>query len=455
MKSILYLLLGLSLAASTLCSQTSPRDPTTDMWNDPDFIKSFTGSYGILAEYEPPISNDEKLVLRSLMNAIRSNPKSAITALEPQIKPKTSAAFDFILANLYFQEGNLANAEKYYNQATRKFPNFRRAYKNLGLVQVQSGNYKAAIQSISKAMELGEVEGRSYGLLGYSYLTQELYYPAETAYRQAILMQPGTLDWKLGLARCLMETERYADAIALFDTLIKLEPNRADFWLLQGNAYIGKQEPMAAARNIEIVRRMGKAELATLTLLGDIYINNNAPSLALEAYQAALQVANNNDSKSLIRAAEILTRTGNFAEGKVMISSTRQRFGDKLSDANDLTLLTLEAKIARAENDNETAITALKQIIERDALNGEALIELGNIYAAQGDLPKAINRFEQAEKIEASEREALIAHAQALVANTDYQAALPLLRRSLYMQPDNNLEDYVKRVERAARDKGV
>lgn len=138
-----------------------------------------------------------------------------------------------------------------------------------------------------------------------------------------------------------------------------------------------------------------------------------------------------------------------------MISSTRDRFGDKLSDANDLTLLTLEAKIARAENDNETAITALKQIIERDALNGEALIELGNIYAAQGDLPKAINRFEQAEKIEASEREALIAHAQALVANTDYQAALPLLRRSLYMQPDNNLEDYVKRVERAARDKGV
>jgi tetratricopeptide (TPR) repeat protein len=304
-------------------------------------------------------------------------------------------------------------------------------------------------------LELGEVDGRSYGLLGYSYLTQELYYPAETAYRQAILMQSGTLDWKLGLARCLMETERYGDAIALFDTLIKLQPNRADFLLLQGNAYIGKQEPMAAARNIEIVRRMGKAELATLTLLGDSYINNNAPSLALEAYQAALQVANNNDSKSLIRAAEILTRSGSFAEGKTMIRSTRERFGDQLSNANDLKLLTLEAKIARAENDNETALTALKQIIERDALNGEALIELGNIYAAQGDLPKAINRFDQAEKIEAFERKALIAHAQALVANTDYQAALPLLRRALYMQPDNNLEDYVKRVERAARDKRV
>ncbi len=454
MKPILNLLLGLTVCIGPLHTLRAVSNPAKDMWNDPAFVQSFTGSYGILAEYEPPISNDEKLILRSLMDAIKSNPQTAITTLEQEIQPETSAAFEFILANLYFQQGNLANAEKYYNKATRKFPNFRRAYKNLGLLQVQAGTYKPAVKTISKAIELGEVDGRCYGLLGYCYLTQELYYPAETAYRQAILMQPETLDWKLGLARCLMETQRYADAIALFDTLIKLQPNRADFWLLQGNAYIGKQEPMAAARNIEIVRRMGQAERATLTLLGDIYINNNAPSLALDAYLAALKVANN-DSKSLIRAAEILTRTGNFSEGKTMINSTRTRFGDKLSDANDLKLLTLEATIARAEDDTKTAITALNQIIERDALNGEALIELANIYAAQGELPKAINRFQQAEKIEAFERKALIAHAQALVANTDYQASLPLLRRALYMKPDNNLEDYVKRVERAARDKGL
>jgi tetratricopeptide (TPR) repeat protein len=453
MKSITHLLLGLALSVGSLSAQISGPNPAKAMWNDPDFIKSFTASYKILAEYEPPISNEEKLVLRPLMQTIRSNPKTAITALEPQIKPKTSAAFDFILANLYFQEGDLANAEKHYKKATHKYPNFRRAYKNLGLVQVQAGKYQAAIKSISKAMQLGEVDGRSYGLLGYSYLTKELYYPAEVAYRQAILMQPETLDWKLGLARCLVETQRYPDAIALFDTLIKLQPDRSDFWLLQGNAYIGNEAPMAAARNIEVVRRMGKAELSTLTLLGDIYINNDAPSLALDAYLAALDIAQNSESKPLIRAAEILTRSRNYDEAKVMIKRSRERFTGQLNDAQDLKLLTLEAKIAHSENDTETAITALNQIIERDALNGEALIEIGNIYAAEGDLAKAINRFEQAEKIEAFERKALIAHAQALVTDSNYQAALPLLRRALYMQPDNNLEDYLKRVERAARDK--
>jgi len=450
MNKFLQLLLGLTVSLSTLSAQS---DPTKNMWSDPAFVKSFTGSYGILSEYEPPISNEEKLVLRAVMDAIKSNPRTAIQQLEPQIKPKTSAAFDFILANLYFQESDLKNAAKYYNKAIRKFPNFRRAYKNLGLVQVQSGNYKAAVKTISKSMELGDVDGRSYGLLGYGYLTQELYYPAETAYRQAILMNPETLDWKLGLARCLMETQRYEDAIALFDTLIKLNPNRADFWLLQGNAYIGNDSPMAAARNIEIVRRMGKAELTTLTLLGDIYINNDAPELALDAYLDALQLASNKDTHSLIRAAKILTRSGNYDEGKVMITQTRQQLGDQIKDTDDLELLILEAKIARAEDDNATAISALNQIIQRDALNGEAIIDLGRIYAAQGELAKAINRFEQAEKIAEFERKALIAHAQALVANTDYQAALPLLRRALYMEPDENIEDYLKRVERAARNK--
>ncbi len=452
MNKCLQLILGLAVSLSTLSAQS---DPTKDMWDDPAFVKSFTASYGILSEYEPPISNDEKLVLRAVMDAIKSNRRAAIQQLEPQIKPKTSAAFDCILANLYFQEGNLQNAAKYYNQAIRKFPNFRRAYKNLGLVQAKAGNYKAAVKTISKAMELGDVDGRSYGLLGYGYLDQELYYPAEAAYRQAILMKPETLDWKLGLAKCLQRTERYDEAIALFDTLIKLHPDRADFWLHQSNAYISKDKPLAAARNIEVVRRMGKADLATLSRLGDIYINNDAPSLALDAYQAALKLAGNKDIHSLIRAAKILTQSRNYEEGKVMIAQTRQQLGDQIKDAEDLTLLILEARIAHAENDNETAIDALDQIIQRDALNGEAIIDLGRIYAAQGELAKAINRFEQAEKIAEFERKALIAHAQALVAHTEYEAALPLLRRALYMEPDENIEDYLKRVERAARDKGV
>jgi tetratricopeptide (TPR) repeat protein len=449
MKKITALLLSAGLATSSLFAQSNI---SSQLWNDPTFVNEFLGSYGFLAGAEPQITDEEKEALRNLIDLIKASPKAAIQALEPQISKSSSAAFDFILANLYFQDGNLTKAEQYYGNAVVKHPDFRRAYKNLGLVQVQQGNFDKAIKTISKALELGEVDGRSYGLLGYGYLTQERYYPAEAAYRQAILMQPDVTDWKVGLARCLLETERYSDAIALFETLLLDEPDNADYWMLQANAYLGKGESLSAAKNLEMVRRMGAADLGTLTLLGDIYMNNQSPDLALDAYLAATEKAT--DSKALLRAAELLTRSGNYEQAKAMIAQIRSALGTQLTDSNDLTLLTLEAKIARAEGNDDVAVTLLTKIVERDALNGDALIELANFYADQNEMAKAINRFEQAEKIEAFERDALIAHAQARVRNGEYKEAAPLLHRALQIKSDSNLEDYAQRVEKAAKSQG-
>ena len=194
---------------------------------------------------------------------------------------------------------------------------------------------------------------------------------------------------------------------------------------------------------------MGAADLGTLTLLGDIYMNNNSADLALEAYLAAADQATAVDSQALLRAAELLTRSGNYEQSKTIIARIREKI--QLAEGDDLKLLTVEAKIARAEGNDEAAVELLTKIVERDALNGEALIELANFYADTGDMAKAITRFQQAEKIEAHERDALVAHAQARVRNGDYKEALPLLRRALQLKSDSNLEDYAQRVEKAAR----
>ena len=450
-KILLRVALIASLTSLSLSGKIANKYSSSQMWKDESFVKSFLGSYGFLGEYEPKISDTEKTVLRTLIDLIKASPKAAIKQLEPQIKQSSSAAFDFILANLYFQEGNLAKAQKYYNSATKKHPEFRRAYKNLGLVYVQDGNFEKAIPTISKALELGVVDGRAYGLLAYGYLSEEKYYPAEAAYRQAILIQPNVKDWKIGLARCLLETERYTEAVALFDTLLKDEPNNPDYWLLQGNAYIGKDEVLKAAQNIEIVHRMGATDLTTLMLLGDIYMNNDYSDLALNAYLAAVEMADPNQSKPLVRAADVLTQTGNFSQAKVLITSIRAKTATVLSDEQDLRLLTSEARIARHDGDDATAVATLNKIVERDALNGEALIELGNYYADQDLMAEAVTRYQQAAKIESSERKALVAHAQALVRKNEYREAVPLLKRALQIKNDRNLEDYTARVERAAK----
>ena len=450
MKQILITLIC-TLTFLPLIVKAKKSNPMAELWNDPQFQKEFTASYGTLAGYEPTLSEEDKSTLRTLIKIIKARPEQAIKQLSEQIKEDDSAAFDFILANLYFQEGDLINAEKFYLQAIKKYPAFRRAYKNLGFVNIQNGDYVSAINSISKSMELGDVDGRAYGLLAYSYLTQENYYPAEAAYRQAILMQPEVVDWKLGLARCLIEMGQYSDAVAIFETLITNDPNNTDYWILQSNAYLGLDESLKAARNLEVVQRLNKADIQTLSLLGDIYMNNEMPDLALNAYLLAAELAQDEDLDLLIKSAKVLTLTVNYEQAETIIGKIRNDFSDKIDEADDLELLTYEAKIARAKGQDDLAASLLIQIIERDLLNGEAIIELAKYYADQGKLPEAITRFEQAQKIRKYERPALVAHAQTLVNNKRYDEALPLLNRALRIESDRNLKDYKDRVERAAR----
>lgn len=448
MKKTLHTLLCLTAFSTASLAQSALNNPAASMWNDSQFVKSFTASYGVLAGYEPEISDAEKDALRGLLNIIQSSPSNAIRQLEPQIKSSSSAAFDFILANLYFQESDLANAERYYRNAIQKYPNFRRAHKNLGLLLVQANKFSEATVSLSKALELGDVDAHAYGLLGYCYLTEKLYYPSEAAYRSAILMQPKVRDWQLGLARCLVETEKHGEAISLFDSLLKKEPDNVDLWLLQANAHIGKGDTIAAAQNLEMVRRMDQASIPTLSMLGDIYINNQMPSLALSAYLEAVQKAAGTPPPATIRAAKIFVQTGNYEEGEELINRIRSA-ASELKVEDELELLTLEARIARVDGDMERALKLLTQIVEQDALNGAALIELGNYYASQDDMARAVNRFEQAQLIDTFERPALIAHAQTLVQRGEYKTALPLLRRALELKPDEYLQNFTQRVEEA------
>ena len=91
-------------------------------------------------------------------------------------------------------------------------------------------------------------------------------------------------DWQLGLARSLLATEEYKEAVALFDSLIAEAPDDPTLWMLQANAYLGVDEPLAAAVNLEAVRMMGKAQNSSLVLLGDIYMNAGMYELAKNAY---------------------------------------------------------------------------------------------------------------------------------------------------------------------------
>lgn len=447
----LALLLLAALALRPAAAATGPWQGDSVI-DDPAWRKSFLGSYGFLSGAEPQINPDEVAVLREVIDLLKVNPRAAATLLEQRAGSNGSAALDFVLANLQFQDGKLDEAKARYQTALEKFPDFRRAHKNLGLLLVQEGSYAEALQHLSRAAELGDRDGRSFGLMGYCYVNQENYVAAEEAYRQAILQEPDTRDWKLGLARSLMAMEQYREAVALLNTLLQKDPEDATLWLLQANAYVGLEEPRAAAVNLEAVRMMGKAQGRSLVLLGDIYMNAGMYDLARDAY---LEVIESDEAgtqfQTAYRAAQLLVRTRAFDQAKGILRSIETRYGKKLSNDDELEVLTLEAKIARAQGRVKEAAKLLESIVERDGTRGEALLELAAYYESQGDDARALLLLERAQRLEAFEYPALLEQAQLLVSERKYGEAAELLRQALEIKREPRVVAFLSHVEEAAR----
>lgn len=442
----------LPTAIATAAAARSQPWSGSSILNDPEWQKHFLGSYGFLSGAEPDIQPSERELLREVIDLMKVNPKTAATMLAQRKPANSSAAVDFVLANLHFQNGELASAIENYSSALSKFPDFRRAHKNLGLLRVQAGDHRGGVEHLSRAIELGERDGRAYGLLGYCHVNLENFVAAEAAYRNAILQQPESRDWQLGLARSLIAMGKNEEAVALFSSIIDSNPQDATAWMLQANAFLGLDQPMAAAVNLEAVRMLGQADAKSLELLGDIYMNEGIADLALDAYRELVkQDESGSQLEASIRALELLHRAQAHAEAEKLLGSVKRRYGKTLPGDVELDLMTIEAKLARAQGRPGEAARLLGRVVERDGTRGDALLELARYHRDQGNDQKALLMLERARNLEAFEYAALIEQAQFQVSAKKYAEAAGLLREAIAIRSEPRIERFLARVEEAAR----
>jgi Flp pilus assembly protein TadD len=424
------------------------------VWNDEEFTKRLLGSYGFASDVEPRMAPEELATYRDkIVPLLREDQKKAAAELASLVKPSASAVFDFTLGNIYFQAEDLTNAVKQFEAATAKFPDYRRAHKNLGFALVRDGKYAAAIKPLTRTITLGGGDGKVFGLLGFAYMSLGRNVSAEAAYRQALVFEPENLEFKLGLVKSAVATANYDYALALLDELIKEHPERDNLWSLQANIYIQREQPAKAILSLEMLRRAGKANPATLYLLGDLYMTQESPDLALEAYRSALEKDGGANPAKALRAAQILVSRNAWTEANQLFSQIRQS-PTALTGADELKLLKLESKVAMATGSGAKAIETLEQIIQKDPLDGEALMLAGDYYAKNGQKEKAELRYQSAGAIQGFEADAYVKHAQLLVQSQKYAQAGELLKKAQKVKPRDNVERYLEKVEQLARNAG-
>ena len=455
---LVLVLLLVGTAHAGVETMSSPSSGLSDVelkiWNDPAFQKAFAESYIAETEIEPRITLDERDQMQEVLTLVSSDQldeAAKMLADEIERNETVSAVFDFTLANIHFQQDRLDEAATAYQLAVEKYPKFRRAWKNLGIIHVRKGEFKEALPALTQVVSLGGNDSVTYGLLGFAHASAENYLAAESAYRMAILLDSETVDWKMGLLRSFFKQERFEEAAALSSRLLEDDPGRADLWLLQANAYIGLNQPLKAVEIYEIVDHLGQSTASSLYMMGDIYINEELFDLAVESYSRALEKAQKSGMNRAVRAAKVLAARGALTETRILIEKIEETAGDQVEIKDKKDLLKLRARIAVAQGTGDEEAAVLKEVVELDPLDGEALILLGQHARRGGDSEQAIFYYERAASLEKHEADAKVRHAQLLVGLGRYDEALPLLRRAQQVKPRDNIQRYLEQVERVAK----
>jgi tetratricopeptide (TPR) repeat protein len=434
--------------------RASAQSDVAAMWKDPAFQKQFVGGYGINSEIEPRVTPDEVKILEKIGPLMGEDLPQAESVLRKAMKPGCSAILDFNLASIQAQQERMSEALANYQKAVDKFPSFRRAWRAMGLLLSREGKHDAAISAFTRMIELGGGDGYSYGLLGIAYAAKQDYQAAEASFRSALLLQPENSEWRFRLVQCAFKQDKFEDAATLLNVLIERYPDKAQFWLLQAETYLGMKQPLKAAENLEAMDLLGKGTVDSLYMLGDIYVSESLMDLAVRAYRRAIGLGVHQPIARPLRAAEVMLARGGVSQAREITTNIHASFDPTMEDADRRKLLKLEARLSMAEGAGSAEMAAvLEEIVKLDPLDGEALCLLGQHYSKQGEPDRAIFYYERAASIEGFEVKAKIYHAQVLVSMGRYSDALPLLRRAQEVKPREDIARYLESVERIAKSK--
>lgn len=442
--------------ASALAAQPFPREevgPGTAGFRD-----RLLGLYGVNSEIEPSLGREEKEVYEAVAPFLENNPRRAIREVEEALDQsgEDNAAFRFLLGTLYYQTGRSGAAERHLRRAIREFPDFRRAHRVLGLLHVQAERFEEAADAMRRVIELGGGDAQSYGLLAYAHLTRKKYQSALSAYRMARMFRPDSRDFRRGEAQALLETKRFREAIALFDELLAEDPGTADFWRLQANAYLETGRESEAIANLEILESFNQATSQSGFLLGDLYLNNDNHRLAREQYETTLRAMDEINAERIervLRPLRLFLSRGLYEAAGSYLGVLESRLPDSLGKEHASTLQLARARIARREGRSDAARESLRELVEAQPLNGEALLFLGRLLREEEAYGEAEFYLERALSVEDRQTEARIELARLEVARDDLETALEYLHTVKETDPDRSgLDRYIRSIESALED---
>lgn len=400
--------------------------------------------------FEPTVTREESTLLQSALKVAGTNMAGAIRMLSARGLNEASPALNFAIGNLQFQSGNLDDAATAYQAALQKLPKFRAAIMNLGRVLLMQERTQEAIDLYQRLVADGQADADILLLLGHALFIEHAPVSAESAYRQSLLLRPKQADAMLGLAKALVQQERYAEGLVLVGEILERDPTSRELWSLRANAYLSMGKHAQAMRTIEQAQRLGCANAEMLATLGDLLLNQDQPEDALRAY--ALAFAGEQPSIArMLRSIEGFLMVGDASGAGKMIANAEAELAAKssrFSNAQKTALLRLKAELAQQTERFSDAMALCGAVLKLDPLDGRTMLVLAKLQQNAGLLEDAVITCERTARVKGCEADALIVQAQIEVQRERYSRAASLLEAAQVFEDRPHVAQYLEQVKR-------
>jgi tetratricopeptide (TPR) repeat protein len=254
---------------------------------------------------------------------------------------------------------------------------------------------------------------------------------AAARYREALAIQPHSVEIINNLGNVLAMKGQQADALAQYQKALAERPDFADTRVNLGNLLMNTNLDAAIAEyrkaldlapdKVEIRNNLGKA----LGMKGD-------DAGAIDQYQRILAIepkyanAHFNLGNRLLKVGRYEEAAGQYREALTL-------------QPNDSEARTKLGKALLLKGDFESAMTCFEKTMPLSGDLAQSLLILGNYFLQNADWPTAIACYRQSLKISPRSADACGNLGTALCRKGDYGEAIDAWKRSLEINPDNIL----------------
>jgi tetratricopeptide (TPR) repeat protein len=439
----------------------------------------------------------EAQLLRDVDAMAEADPAGAVALLESAVGPESSVLLLDTLGVMRRRLGRVQAAVEAFESALERDGGFLRSRENLAKVLLQmerDGDARAELERVlaaapgrhwarSALVELllradeydasiphllflldvdatarsatgdgdddqgGALPGKAelWRLLAHVRLEQGWTQAAEDACSQALVMSPEDPQLRLLLIQCMVAGGEVDRALPLVEQELGYRPLQLELWRLLAASRYGDGDVEGALLAFETARRLGVAEPRDLADLADLYLAQGLRENAMGCYRESLG-GQGLAPERLLKAAGNLAALGLWDGTSELLASLE---AGALDDDQRQEVDRLQAEVARARGDLNTARTLIERALERAPLDAELLLELGDLNRLEGELTEALVLYERAARVgDAFRQRALVRQAQVYVERGEYDKAVSCLRDALKHGDEPYIERYLAQVQR-------